>query len=337
MINMFGYNREEFDKIRVSDLYQNPNDRKLYIDEVVKNGEARNRELFLKKKDGTRLTALVTAKAVFDERGRLKWTEGVIKDITEIKKAQEALKKTKEILEIEVQKRTKELADANEHLKELDRLKNMFMTSMSHELRTPLNSIIGFTDIMLDGFVGDVNPEQRKQLGIIKNSADYLLSLVNDIIDIGKIEAGEMFEKIRNHFKLLAREKNVELLFNVPENLIIENDEKKIEQIIMNLVGNAIKFTDRGVVRVKVEQKDNKLKVSVQDTGIGIKKEDIDLLFQAFSRVETKNLPKREGTGIGLYLSQRIAKALGGEIRIKSEIGKGSEFTLFAPLKYDNF
>src|SRR3989339_774387 len=164
MINMFGYNREEFDKIRVSDLYQNPNDRKLYIDEVVKNGEARNRELFLKKKDGTRLTALVTAKAVFDERGRLKWTEGVIKDITEIKKAQEALKKTKEILEIEVQKRTKELADANEHLKELDRLKNMFMTSMSHELRTPLNSIIGFTDIMLDGFVGDVTPEQRKQL-----------------------------------------------------------------------------------------------------------------------------------------------------------------------------
>ena len=249
-------------------------------------------------------------------------------------------------LEEEVAERTKELTQANIRLKELDRLKSMFIASMSHELRTPLNSIIGFTGIILQGMTGEITEEQRKQLTIVKNSAHHLLALINDIIDMSKIEAGKvelaieefdlstLVQEVKDSFIVTVADKGIEMSFKTPETLTIESDERRTKQVIANLVGNAVKFTDSGGIEIIMAKKDGLAEVSVRDTGIGIKKEDLDKLFKAFSQIPAEDRPKQEGTGLGLYLSKKIADLLSGEIKAESEFGKGSVFTFTLPLKY---
>lgn len=249
-------------------------------------------------------------------------------------------------LEEEVAERTKELTQANIRLKELDRLKSMFIASMSHELRTPLNSIIGFTGIILQGMTGEITEEQRKQLTIVKNSAHHLLALINDIIDMSKIEAGKvelaieefdlatLVQEVKDSFTATAADNGIKMSFKTPKTLTIESDERRTQQVIVNLVGNAVKFTDRGEIEIIVAKKDGLAEVSVQDTGIGIRKRDMDMLFKAFSQIHAEDRPKQEGTGLGLYLSKKIADLLGGEIKAESEFGKGSMFTFTLPLKY---
>ena len=237
------------------------------------------------------------------------------------------------------------LQKSEEKFRELDQLKSMFIASMSHELRTPLNSIIGFTGIMLQEMSGEVNKEQRKQLSLVKNSANHLLALITDIIDISKIEAGkveliieefslaDLVQEVNDFFKVAANKKNLKLSLEIPKRLIIKSDERRTKQVIMNFISNAIKFTDRGEIEIKVKKKDERVEVSVRDSGIGIKEEDMDKLFKTFSRITTKGRVE-EGTGLGLYLSQKIARLLGGDITAESEFGKGSLFTLTLPLKY---
>lgn len=265
-------------------------------------------------------------------------------DITERKQAEEALQEVHDQLEDKVVQRTKELQEANLKLQELDYLKSMFIASMSHELRTPLNSIIGFTGIMLKEMSGEINEEQRKQLNLVKNSANHLLALINDVIDISKIEAGKveiaikefdlsvLIQEIKNSFAVAVDKKGLELLLQTPQTFLIKSDERRTKQILVNFISNAIKFTDRGEIEIKVIQKNEIVEVSVRDTGIGIKKEDMGKLFETFSRITTKDRIE-EGTGLGLYLSQKIAHLLGGDITAKSEFGKGSVFTLTLPLK----
>ena len=250
-------------------------------------------------------------------------------------------------LEEEVRERTKELAEANIRLKELDRLKSMFIASMSHELRTPLNSIIGFTGIILQGMSGELNEEQRKQLTMVKNSANHLLALINDIIDVSKIEAGKvelrieefdlsaLVQDVENSFRVAAEKKGLKMSLEMPKTLTIKSDERRTKQVLVNLVGNAVKFTDRGEIEIKVAEKDRKVEVSVRDTGIGMRKEDMDRLFKAFSQVSSEDRLRQEGTGLGLYLSKKIVDLLGGEIKAESEFGKGSVFTFTLPLKYE--
>ncbi len=255
------------------------------------------------------------------------------------------VQKHAEELESRVAERTDELARANTRLKELDHLKSMFIASMSHELRTPLNSIMGFTGIILQGMVGKISDEQRTQLTMVKNSATHLLSLINDIIDISKIEAGKVeiyihkFElqtavkEVINSFTVLADEKNLKMDLKIPKKIMIESDERRIKQILVNFISNAIKFTEQGSVNVCVLQNsDTAIEISVADTGIGIKKEDMDKLFKAFSRIPIEGVIK-EGTGLGLYLSRKISELLGCEIMAESEFGKGSIFTLTLPLR----
>ena len=272
-------------------------------------------------------------------------------DITKRKKDQEKLKEYQEHLEelvkertIESEEKTEELEKANLKLQELDRLKSMFIASMSHELRTPLNSIIGFTGIILQGMSGEINSEQEKQLTLVKNSASHLLDLINDVIDISKIEAGKveiiieefdlsvLAQEIKDSFTVAVDKKGLELSLQAPPTLTIKSDERRTKQILVNFVSNAVKFTDRGGIEIKILKKDETVEISVRDTGIGIKKEDVDKLFNAFSRIP--NLGKiEEGTGLGLYLSKKIADLLGGDITAESEFGKGSVFTLTLPLK----
>ncbi|MDD5016303.1 MAG: ATP-binding protein, partial [Atribacterota bacterium] len=272
-------------------------------------------------------------------------TKELRKEITEHKIAKDALQEAHEQLEEKVAERTKELENANLQLQKLDQLKSMFIASMSHELRTPLNSIIGFTGIILQGMSGEINEEQGKQLSLVKNSANHLLALINDVIDISKIEADKvelyiqkfdlslLAQEIKESFAVALEKKGLALLLEKPPTLLIESDERRTKQILVNFISNALKFTYKGEIEIKIVKKDKIVEASVRDTGIGIKKEDADKLFNAFSRIPNPGRIE-EGTGLGLYLSQKIARLLGGDITAESEFGKGSVFTLILPLKY---
>jgi signal transduction histidine kinase len=265
--------------------------------------------------------------------------------VVSLRKSRNELRQWGKKLEERVAKRTKELECANLKLQEFDRLKSMFIASMSHELRTHLNSIIGFTGIILQGMSGEINSEQRKQLTLVKNSANHLLALINDVIDISKIEADKveivieefdlsvLAQEIKDSFAVAADTKRLKLSLETPPTLLIESDERRTKQILVNFISNAVKFTDRGEIEIKIVKKDEMVEMSVRDTGIGIRKEDMDKLFKTFSRITTKGRTE-EGTGLGLYLSKKIADLLGGDIKAESEFGKGSIFTLTLPLKY---
>ena len=249
--------------------------------------------------------------------------------------------------EEDVKKYAEQLEQTNIRLQELDRLKSVFLASMSHELRTPLNSIIGFTGIILQGMSGEVNEEQRKQLTMVKNSASHLLGLINDILDISKIEAGKVDLSL-GEFSLddvagevveilspTASEKGLELMTEVPEGIALFSDRRRIKQVLMNLVSNAVKFTDQGSIKITASVPgDDNLEVRVIDTGIGIKKEDMEKLFQPFQQIDVSLTKKHEGTGLGLHLAKRLAALLGGDISAKSEYGRGSEFAFTIPLRY---
>lgn len=264
--------------------------------------------------------------------------------VVSLRKSRSELEQWGKEMEKRVEKRTDELEHANLKLQELDHLKSLFIASMSHELRTPLNSIIGFTGIILQGMSGDINEEQGKQLTLVKNSANHLLALINDIIDISKIEAGKvkitieefdlsvLAQEIMDSFAVVVDKKGLELSLTTPITLIIKSDKRRTEQVLVNFVSNAVKFTDRGEIEIKIVKKDKMVEMSVTDSGIGIKKENMNKLFQTFSRIPTKDRTI-EGTGLGLYLSKKIIDLLGGKIKAESEFGKGSIFTLALPLK----
>ncbi|TAN42542.1 MAG: hybrid sensor histidine kinase/response regulator [Nitrospirae bacterium] len=267
------------------------------------------------------------------------------------RKTERELLEHREHLELLVKQRTAELEQANIKLLELDRLKSMFIASMSHELRTPLNSIIGFTGIMLMGLAGETTEEQKKQLAIVKNNSNHLLSLINDVIDVSKIEAdkAELFiealdmsallNEARKSFQVIADNKGIALFVDAPEDLTAHSDERKVKQVVTNLIGNALKFTEKGSVRISARRNRTTgtgldcIEVSVEDTGIGIREKHMPLLFTAFSQIREESIPKQEGTGLGLYLSKKIAGLLGGEISVESEFGKGSRFVFKIPEK----
>jgi len=211
--------------------------------------------------------------------------------------------------------------------------KDRFLASMSHELRTPLNAIIGFTGTLLMKLPGPLNADQDKQLRTVQTSARHLLTLINDLLDLAKIEAGKVelnltptdcrsvVEEAIDSLRPLAQAKSLELRLEAPAG----------DWMVLNLLNNAIKFTERGSVRAVLarEEKDGKrwVEIGVHDTGTGIRAEDQVRLFAAFSQVETA--PRRyEGTGLGLHLSQKLARLLGGAVTCRSEYGQGSSFIL---------
>ncbi|MHA1471798.1 MAG: sensor histidine kinase [Promethearchaeota archaeon] len=219
-----------------------------------------------------------------------------------------------------------------------------FLASMSHELRTPLTSIIGFTSSILKGRAGNINEEQENQLKIILNSADHLHELINDVLDITKIEVKKLeirketfnlveeLKKLKDTFNLAINDKGLEFLINSAETFTIYNDKKRINQILINLIGNALKFTEKGKISIKVKKKNENVEISVKDTGSGIREEDIQKLFKPFSQVFDPRKIKG-GSGLGLYLSKKLANLLEGDISVKSKFGKGSTFKLILKLK----
>jgi len=221
-----------------------------------------------------------------------------------------------------------------------------FLASMSHELRTPLTSIIGFTNMILKGRAGDINEEQENQLKIILNSANHLHELINDVLDITKIEVKKLeirkdsfnlveeLIKLKESFSIATSEKGLEFFIDSPKTLTIYSDKKRINQILLNLIGNAIKFTDKGKISIKVKIKNDLVKISVKDTGPGIREEDLKNLFKPFSQIIESGKIK-EGSGLGLHLSKKLANLLGGDILVRSKFGKGSTFKLVLELNED--
>jgi signal transduction histidine kinase len=233
---------------------------------------------------------------------------------------------------------------AAERLRELDRLKTQFIANMSHELRTPLNSIIGFSRVILKGIDGPLTEAQRQDLTAIHNAGQHLLGLINDILDLSKIEAGrmelqfsevDMREIIRGVMSTavgLTRDKPIELRQEVPEDLPpVWADAQRARQVLLNLVSNAAKFTDQGFIAVRAWADESFVTIAVQDTGIGIPREKQEEIFQEFTQVESGTTRRYGGTGLGLAIARRLVELMGGRIWVESEVGKGSTFFFTLP------
>jgi PAS domain S-box-containing protein len=288
-------------------------------------GETIHFETTHKRKDGTAFPVEVTAKAVQlpDKTPIVLTTEH---DITQRKKNEELLIREKEAAE------------------SADKLKSAFLATMSHELRTPLNSIIGFSGILLQGKAGPLTEEQKKQLGMIQSSGNHLLSLINDILDLSKIEAGqvspklevlnlnEILEEIIKLTTPLAKNKGDSLILNSQESFEIITDRLRLRQIIFNLVDNAIKFTNKGFITINCNKEEKFAVIEVSDTGIGIKEEDQKKLFKPFIQIESYLARKHYGSGLGLSICKKLVELLGGTINVNSEQGKGSTFTVRLPI-----
>lgn len=235
-----------------------------------------------------------------------------------------------------------------ERLRELDRLKSSFLANMSHELRTPLNSISGFTQVMLEGLDGELTSEMEDDLQLIDKNANHLLNLINEVLDMAKIEAGKLsvtiapanlhrvIEDVVQTTAPLARENDLSISLenNLPEDLIVMADEMRIQQVMINLIGNAMKFTEEGGISIRSEMADDLIRIQVQDTGMGIPPEELENIFEAFSQVDTSTTRKTGGTGLGLPISRRFIEMHNGRLWAESEEipGKGSLFTIELPV-----
>ena len=270
----------------------------------------------------------------------------------ELQSANEELQQHYEELELsqeELLTSNEELSQANDRVIEADRLKSEFLANMSHELRTPLNSVIALSGILLARMDGDLTEEQEKQVKIIKKSGKNLLELINDILDLSKIESGKMeisleefyIEDVVNDDRAmvtpLASEKEINISFIKNEEIpVIRSDRNKVKQILLNLLSNAVKFTPTGgSITIDATGRDGRVELRVTDTGIGIAKENLDKIFDEFRQVDGSSTREYGGTGLGLAITRRLVKLLGGEIRVESEIGKGSTFIINIPVTLD--
>jgi len=249
---------------------------------------------------------------------------------------------------IEINAAKHDLEQANAKLQELDRLKSMFIASMSHELRTPLNSIIGFSSLVLNGMSGEINTQQRDQLERVYRSGKHLLTLITDVIDIAKIESGriqpyysdfelkELLDEACSSMAVQLKDKGLTLGTEVEDiaEMEMHTDRKRLHQCVLNYLSNAVKFTPEGniVLSAKIDTDSDEITIAVSDSGIGIAPDDLDHLFQPFSRLETPLKVTTTGTGLGLYLTRKLAtEVLGGKVWVESEIGVGSCFYLKIP------
>ena len=297
-----------------------------------------------RRRDGT-LFPMETSMCLLEAGGR-SVVMGIDRDITERKKTEEELTRYREGLEEVVATRTAELAEARDRAEAADRLKSAFLATMSHELRTPLNSIIGFTTLLHEELAGPLNPEQRKQLGWVKSSSVHLLELVNGVLDISRIEAGQLevrpvpfdpgasLRRCVEQVSPAATAKGLALALEVAPGVgTFESDPRRFEQVVLNLLGNAVKFTESGGITVRCAVEADSLVTSVADTGIGIAPEDGERLFRLFRQLDAGLSRRYEGMGLGLAICRGLLALLGGEIAYESEPGRGSVFTFRLPLR----
>ncbi len=232
-------------------------------------------------------------------------------------------------------------------LEEINRFKSEFLANMSHELRTPMNAILGYTSLQLDRVYGEITPKQEESLKRVEAAGRNLLQLINSILDLSKIAAGrmpvypenfsiaELCKEVAGMMEGIADEKKLQLEWDIPSDLRIKNDKTKVKQILINMVTNGIKFTSRGGIFIKArgDAGAQRADISVRDTGIGIRPEDMPLLFQEFRQLDSSPTREYSGTGLGLAISKKLAELLGGAIKAESALGTGTVFTVSLPLE----
>jgi PAS domain S-box-containing protein len=347
LFEMLGYGSEEvFADVDVGrNLYADPRERKLLLDRLDREGVLRNAELVLRRKDGKLITVLDSCRVVRDEQGRVLHYEGTLTDISDRKKAeQELLRYTRELEEARRQliAQSKELIRARDEALRADRSKSEFLSNISHEIRTPMNAVVGMTRLLLDT---PLTSEQRDHAGCVLEAADYLLEVINDILDLSRLEGRqeipteERFQlraSIQEVLRSLAREaeaKGLDLAClvqnTVPDTLY--GDPRRLCRVLSHILGNAIKFTEHGQVLIQAGQLETgreevTVRFEVTDTGIGIPAEALGRIFEPFSQVDGSASRRHGGTGLGLALSKKLVERMGGVIGVSSREGEGSVF-----------
>jgi PAS domain S-box-containing protein len=348
-----GCTRDELIGAPFKNYFTDPGRAEAGINRVLNEGKVTNYELTARARDGTLTVVSYNATTFHDRDRRLQGVFAAARDMTELKSIEHAL-----------QQKNVELEDAS-------RMKSEFLANMSHELRTPLNAIIGFSEVLADGLLGDMTDKQRKFIGDIFKSGKHLLSLINDILDLSKVEAGKMLldldpvdvsSLLRNSLSIIkghAAARHVRLDMRAPDRLGFMNaDARKVKQIVYNLLSNAVKFTAEGgdvILRAdRVSRADvgvlpglwpgrafplvesefpEFLRVSVTDNGIGISPEGLEHLFKPFSQVDSGLARKFEGTGLGLAMVKLLVDLHGGAVAVESAVGQGSCFTVWIPIR----
>lgn len=328
---IFGYTRDEMlgksiDMLVPQRFRKNhPEHRNEYVHDPRVRPMGAGLDLYALRKDGTEFPVEISLSPIQTPAGLL--VVSAIRDTTERVRVQRELQQT-----------NIELAAANS-------AKDSFLASMSHELRTPLNAVIGFTGTMLMKLPGPINDEQERQLQIVRSSAQHLLSLINDILDLAKIESGkttleietipmqQLIEEVINSLRSMAETKGLVLSSSVPTIPIeLRSDRRAVRQIITNLTDNAIKYTEKGSIKVELDSTDHTAIVRVTDTGIGIDPNDLHLLFKPFQQIDISSTRRTDGVGLGLHLCTRLAALLHATIGVESRVGEGSTFTFTIPV-----
>ena len=326
---LFGYPRSELIGHRVEMLVPqtvrqiHPSHRAGYVRDPHPRPMGAGTELAGRRRDGTEFPAEISLSAIETEDGMI--VSAAVRDVTERKRIEQQLR------------------DKNVELERAIRAKDTFLASMSHELRTPLNAIIGFTGTLLMQLPGPLNDEQKRQLRTVQNSGKHLLSIINDLLDLAKIESGavqltlepvdceSVVQTVLTSLQPLADDKGLDLAVLTPaEPVVVTSDARALGQILINLVNNAIKFTDAGRVMVGVNpvDGDQPARITITDTGRGIGPDDLDRIFLAFNRGRDEAGGGQEGTGLGLHISQKLAQFINAEITVESAVGLGTTFAV---------
>jgi PAS domain S-box-containing protein len=304
---------------------------------------------------GDEFPAEVVSGKVLNERGEMTAIVSILHDLTkavENERLAAELGKLNESLEDRIRNATLELEERNRQLEwqrqELERayrLKSQFLASMSHELRTPINALLGYTSLMRDQIYGELNRRQEEALARMYTASQHLLELVNDILDLAKIEAGKMpvhieqvdvrqvIREISHTIEPMVRRKNLDYQVGLDPDLpVIRSDPTKVKQVVLNLLSNAVKFTHEGRVAVQTRAAENDgIVIEVSDTGIGIREGDVQKIFEDFRQVDQSSTREYGGTGLGLSITKKLLHLLGGTIHVESEFGEGSTFTVWLP------
>jgi PAS domain S-box-containing protein len=323
---------------------------------LLDDDSRRERMTLVYPRTGMELPVEVVSGKVKNQRGEPIAIVSVLHDLTkqvENERLYEALKRLNSELENRIREATADLAEQNARLQwqsqeveRANRLKSEFLASMSHELRTPINALIGYSSLLLDGVLGEVNPKQRDALARGRAAAEHLLALINDILDLAKIEAGKMplrleevslrdiTLEVTQQIEPMVRKKQLEFEIDVdPDCPAIYTDRTKVKQVLLNLLSNAVKFTTKGRVTVETRCAADGVRIDVVDTGIGIRQSDLEAIWEDFRQVDQSRTREFGGTGLGLSITRKLLERLGGKVVVTSTYGEGTTFSVYLPLR----